>query len=822
MEERNPIFTQNKKLYLAALGVVCLMVFAAYCNTFYAPPALDDFHSFIDEPAVRINSWSIEDLRRLSTTMFGWSRWLPMISFSLDIWVGEGSLFQLHLTNLLIHISTFLAVLFLVFALSRHAKECPSTSESLPDPSTLALWVAGLWALNPVHTSAVTYLVQRMAAMMALFFVLSVAFYAAGRLLMLRRGGFSAKAGLCFLLSFLTMIMSFFSKQNSVMLPFTLVCVETWFFRPQLPGEVWNFLKRRRILSLIALGLILIVLYYKIPPLLVGYSHRHFTLTQRLLTELRVVVWYISVILWPNPGRLSLEHDIPLSTSLIHPPSTLACLLVLVSMILWAVRKRQRFPLASFGIVWFFLNLAVESSFLPLELVFEHRVYLPSVGLMLSLVVLVYTGVRKAVPEAPRETFLKLGWCLAAILASALTLATFSRNTVWENSVDLARHDAQVNPNCPRAHVNLAVALNRAHRFEEALESAYKALEVTRPNYEAYSVAANALVIAHSQLGNYETGIREAERILRETPPKADAGAAPLALINIGRAHRKMGNLEQSYQAARRALTTHQRLTPQKIPEFELLVMSLLSDVYVDAREGNIPVDFDEDGEPDSLEMPRIVWMAEQFHKWNDRETARTLLTQAAADHPDDLRSAELLSQYRREDEMNRIQEEKKDFTSKYLRWPSDRFRACMAIAFLTEKKKLPSFFAGIGEAALDYALRLRPDSADAHLLKAWFCYNQDKSEEAIGRAQKALALDRDYARAWLGLGFFLAKAGRTEEALDAFQKCLDLYPGNPDRVAITTIAAELKSKFEGRQAVNDPKRESSARRPSPEGFHPG
>jgi len=820
MEERDSIFSKTRKFHLAVLGIVCLMVFAAYCNTFYSPPALDDFHSFIDEPAVRINSWSLEDLQRLSTTMFGWSRWLPMISFSWDIWVGKGSLFQLHLTNLLIHVFTFLSVIFLVFILSRRAKECPSSAESLPDPSTLALWVAGLWALNPVHTGAITYLVQRMAAMMALFFILSVAFYAAGRSLMLRRGGYSSKAGLCFLLSFLTMIMAFFSKQNSVMLPFTLVCVEIWFFRPQLPGEVWHFLKRRRILAFIALAIVFVVLYYKIPPLLVGYSHRHFTLTQRLLTELRVVVWYISVILWPDPGRLSLEHDIPLSTSLIEPPSTLACLLVLVSLILWAVRKRQRFPLASFGILWFFLNLAVESSFLPLELVFEHRVYLPSVGLMLSVVVMVYSGVRKALPKASREAFLKLGWCLVAILASALTLATFSRNAVWESSVDLARHDAQVNPNCPRAHVNLAVALNRAHRFEEALASAYKALEVTRPNYEVYSVAANALVIAHSQLGNYETGILEAERILREAPPTADAGAVPITLVNVSRAHRKMGNLEKSYQAAKRALTSHQRLTPQKIPEFELLVISLLSDVFVDAKQGNIPVDLDENGEPDSLEMPIIIWMAEQFHNWNDRETARKLLVQATEDHPDDVRSAALLSQYRREDELNRIQEEKKDFNSKYVRWPLDRFRACMAVAFLTEKKKLPSYFAGIGEAALDYALRLQPDSADAHLLKAWFCFNQDKTEEAIGRAQKALALDPDYARAWLGLGFFLAKADRTDEALHAFQKCLDLYPGNPDRVAISTIAAELKAVET--QATNGPNRESSAGRRSPESFHHG
>ncbi len=820
MQQGTSVRPRDRKVELSALLILCLMLFAAYCNTFQSPPALDDFHSFIDEPSVRVTTWSVEDLKRLSATVFGWGRWIPMISFSWDIWLGNGSLFQLHLTNLLIHLSAFLSVLFLVVVLARRAEENPDNSESPLNPSTLALWVAGLWALNPVHTSTITYLVQRMAAMMSLFFILSVAFYASGRSLVLKRGSYTSKSILCFALSFLCMLLAFLSKENSIMLPPTLACVELWFFRPHLIAEMWAFIRRRRILSLVGLMIVLVILYYKVPPLLTAYTYRHFTLSERLLTELRVVVWYISVVLWPDPGRLSLEHDFPISTSLIHPPSTLACLALLLAMIFWALRERRRFPLASFGIVWFFLNLAVESSFVPLELVFEHRVYLPSVGLVLSVVVLLRAALRRAFLQTSPANSRKLGWCLVAIIASGLTLATFSRNTVWENSVALAQHDARINPNCPRAHVNLAVMLNKAHRFQEALISAYRAVEVSRPNYEVYSVAANALVLAHSHLGDYETAIAEGERILRESPVGSDAGAVPITLVNIGRVHRKIMNLEDAYKAAKRAFNANQRLTPRKIPEFELMIIPLLADVYTAVKQEKTAVDFDQDGETDSLDMPMVTWIAEQFHQWGDRQTARRLLTQAVEEDPADQRASALLHTYEREDGLNRIQDEKKDFTNKYVLRPFSRFHACMAVAFLTEKRRLPSFFAGIGEAALEYALRLQPDSADARLLKAWYLYSANKTDKAIAQAQEALAVDPDYARAWLGLGFFYAKAGRRDEALDAFRKCLELYPGNPDRVAIAEITGRLKSGE--RQAANEPGPESSFHNPVHADSHDG
>jgi hypothetical protein len=109
-------------------------------------------------------------------------------------------------------------------------------------------------------------------------------------------------------------------------------------------------------------------------------------LSERLLTEARIVVWYLSVLLWPDPSRLSIEHDIALSQTLWNPPSTLFCIVLLVTTAWLSIRFRRRFPLITYGMLWFLLNLVIESSIVPLELIFEHRLYLPSIGFYIALV----------------------------------------------------------------------------------------------------------------------------------------------------------------------------------------------------------------------------------------------------------------------------------------------------------------------------------------------------------------------------------------------------------------------------------------------------
>ena len=117
---------------------------------------------------------------------------------------------------------------------------------------------------------------------------------------------------------------------------------------------------------------------------------RDFTLQERLLTQFRVVIFYISLVVLPYPSRLTLEHDFALSYSLLDPFTTLLSLFALLLFILAAIFSARRERIFSFCILWFFGNLFIESSFIPLEIIFEHRTYLPSMMLIFLFIIIRY------------------------------------------------------------------------------------------------------------------------------------------------------------------------------------------------------------------------------------------------------------------------------------------------------------------------------------------------------------------------------------------------------------------------------------------------
>ena len=343
-----------------------------------------------------------------------------MVSFSFDHWIGNGSIVPFHVTNTLIHALCLLAVIFLVFNLLKTAGEKDASSKGIPN-SMFAIFVAGLWALHPVQTNAVTYLVQRMASIQALFFITSMAFYILGRRRHIQSGSL-VKAFPFYMACFIAAVGAFLSKENSLMLPVMILVTEIWFFSPDLHLSIWKrLLKSRKLVRGVLLILLLCLAFLSVKmgrDLAAGYAGRHFTLVERLLTEMRIVVWYMTLLLWPAPSRMSIEHDVVISTSLINPPTTLLAFVFLILLGWLTIRYRKKYPLITYGLVWFFLNLLIESSIVPLELVFEHRLYLPSVGLSLSFTVRLVGALRFLLPGRTARDFTIITCCAFALLMS--------------------------------------------------------------------------------------------------------------------------------------------------------------------------------------------------------------------------------------------------------------------------------------------------------------------------------------------------------------------------------------------------------------------
>jgi hypothetical protein len=114
-----------------------------------------------------------------------------------------------------------------------------------------------------------------------------------------------------------------------------------------------------------------------------------------VLTQFRVVLYYLTLILYPLPSRLNVDYDFPISKSIVDPPTTLISILIIAGLIgysLWAAKKR---PMVSFWILWYFGNLVIESSIFPLEMVYEHRLYLPAAGPFVLFSLLIVRGLEK-------------------------------------------------------------------------------------------------------------------------------------------------------------------------------------------------------------------------------------------------------------------------------------------------------------------------------------------------------------------------------------------------------------------------------------------
>ena len=109
-----------------------------------------------------------------------------------------------------------------------------------------------------------------------------------------------------------------------------------------------------------------------------AYQVRPFTLVERLLTAPRILIFYVSLLLYPIPSRLTFLHDIEFSRSLLEPWTTLPAMLAVGLFCLAAVVMARRKPLLSTCILFFFLNHLIEGTIIPLELIFEHRNYIPS------------------------------------------------------------------------------------------------------------------------------------------------------------------------------------------------------------------------------------------------------------------------------------------------------------------------------------------------------------------------------------------------------------------------------------------------------------
>lgn len=498
---------------------------------------------------------------------------LASITFAINWMMGSGDPEPFKITNIIIHLVNGVLVFCMLRALLRLiALRWPDRIE-VPAATRLALIVAAAWMLLPINLMAVLYVVQRMESLCQVFVLAGLWAYLHGRWMMLtaadaRRGqhGFSLAVGGIVLGTLIGLT----SKETAVLLPVFAFLVEAIVIRfgratvgPSseaadhlLTSKQSKSGTDKRIWGLFTitlfvpgvLGFLWILRGVLQPGALAG---RDFTLGQRLLTEARVLVDYLRWTLFPNPDVLSLYHDeIVKSTGLLSPWTTLASIVFLAALIAIAVWLRNRRPLVSLGIGWFFAGNLLTATIVPLELVYEQRMYFASIGVLLAAGALLI-GLRWKIVLPILRGFL----VTAALLWFAV--ATDLRAQEWSNPLRLAVAEANRHPESARAVYEAGRLLLIASNYQpgKALDEARKYLREAAAIPGSSSLPDQALIMIadHHRQGADADDWRSMIHKLANQPTRQEDISA---LISLGRCyeasvcHFDASWLQRAYMAA--------------------------------------------------------------------------------------------------------------------------------------------------------------------------------------------------------------------------------------------------------------------------------
>ncbi len=500
--------------------LLSLAVVGAYLPAMEGEFYLDDYPNIVDVPALQWSSLSLDNLRGLMNGRLS-TRFVANLTFGLDYLRAGLDPHAYHRTNLLIHLLVGAAVAWVAFLLAREAHPRPADGGKLAVVSVVA---AGFFLLHPLATQAVSYIVQRMTSLAALFSLLALGSYICGRQQALR----SRASRRWFAVGFLSWFLALGSKEIAVAMPGILFLYELAFHRTDLAG-LWRRVRRsrrNRVLFAILLGTLLFLGATALQRVgssqIVGWTerfpNRDFSGYERVLTEARVQAFYATLVVWPAPSRLNIAHAIEPSRGVLSPPSTLAAMagivifLAIASLLLFQ-HPQVGFPLASYAL----LHL-LESGPINLELVFEHRNYLP-----LAMLAFLW------VPLLSRLRWRAL--LVFGVILLCLGSATSLRNRVWRSNKALWLDVVEKSPHTVRAQTNLGNCYLLEGDDERALAHFRRAMEIEPRFVEAIYNAGIAL----ERLGRLPEALRTYKKFVRRAFDNPDPQVRKRALETAAR-----------------------------------------------------------------------------------------------------------------------------------------------------------------------------------------------------------------------------------------------------------------------------------------------
>lgn len=519
---------------LLAVISICVLGILVYSNTFYSPFQFDD--EFI------AGNVSIRDLRDLGAI---WSycptRFITFLSFAFNYHFNQLQVSGYHLVNLIIHLAS--AILVRWFILLTFATPAIKGKEIARHAKAIAFFGSLVFVAHPVQTQAVTYIWQRFASLATLLYLASLNSYIKARLSQNQRT-FSVTAGLYYGCSMIAALLGMFTKELFITLPLMILLYEFCFLldtpapvlRPRRGGLRRRICRVRKKMEwkyiipfLVMLLIIPLTMIVSKSPYLgmmrkVAEGYGEISRGHYFLTQFRVMVTYLRLLFVPL--NQNLDYDYHISNALWEMP-TLASGSFLLLILTSGILLFRRYRLISFSIFWFFLTLSVESSVIPLlNVIFEHRLYLPMVGYSIFLPTIIYYLCRKN---------LRLGIDILLMVIALYSVFGYIRNEVWRSEFALWNDTVSKSPGKARPYLNRGVAYGEmgVHR---AISDFNQALRIDPSYVDAY----NNRGIAYYNIGEYDKAISDFSQALRVNPNYADL------YNNRGVVYGKMGEYDKA------------------------------------------------------------------------------------------------------------------------------------------------------------------------------------------------------------------------------------------------------------------------------------
>jgi Tfp pilus assembly protein PilF len=391
------------------------------------------------------------------------SRPLSYLSFALNYHFHGKDVFGYHVVNFIIH---YLASVFLFLFIYNTLKlpRLKDKYENIAYP--MALLATFFWTISPLWVTSVTYVVQRMTSMAGLFYIASMYFY-----LKARTNSKFQYSLILFTISLLSGLASVLTKENAAMLPVSILLFDLFLIEGITKQNVLKYAK----IVLLPVFVILIAsfIYVDFSNILNDYKMRDFTMVERLLTQPRVILFYLSLLFYPIGSRLTFLYDINVSRSLFQPWTTIPSIFLIFFTIGFAFYIARKRPLISFCIIFYFLNHIIEGSIFNLELIYEHRNYLPSMLLFVPFAEFIIYAIDYFSYKKIIQFIVAFG--IVIILFGEGDI-TYNRNNIISDDFLLWFDNVDKSPGLSRPHANMGRTYFINNKKEKALLEYKKAM----------------------------------------------------------------------------------------------------------------------------------------------------------------------------------------------------------------------------------------------------------------------------------------------------------------------------------------------------------